>query len=179
MNKMTSKHPPVGELAGIISNFIRFKRSMGYIYQTEEGILQRFSLFTMRYTINNNEISLQLIEAWLERRKDEKASNHKTRTLCVLQMLNFAAKHGYEVYFPVLIKKIKVPEYTPYIFTKAELERFFNACDHIQPYPGTSRHHTIPVLFRLIERSLAGTVPVYLLSPVGHTLSQTTFRLVS
>lgn len=65
-------------------------------------------------------------------------------------MLNFAAKHGYKVHLPVLMKKINVSKYTPYIFTKMELERFFYACDHIQPYPGTSRHHMIPVLFRLI-----------------------------
>lgn len=26
----------------------------------------------------------------------------------------------------------------------------FYACDHVKYYPGTSRHHTIPILFRLI-----------------------------
>jgi len=143
-------HPPVGELADIIIAFIQFKRSLGYIYRTEEGILHRFSIFSTNYVINDNEIPLQLVEGWLEFRKNEKASTHKTRVLCVLRMLDFARKHGYTVHLPPLMKKIHVSKYIPYILTKKELEQFFYACDHIRAYSGTSRHHTIPILFRLI-----------------------------
>ena len=44
-NSIIFKHPPVGELAGIITAFIHFKRSLGYIYKNEEGVLHRFSVF--------------------------------------------------------------------------------------------------------------------------------------
>lgn len=141
---------PVGELAGIIATFIQFKRSLGYIYKTEEGILYRFSIFSLDYAISYREVPLQLIEDWVALRKNEKASNQKTRSLVVLQMLGFASKHGYTVHFPMMLKRIHVPKYIPYIFTRRDLKQFFYACDHIQPYSGTSRHHMIPILFRLI-----------------------------
>ncbi len=144
------KHRPVGELADIIVAFIQFKRSLGYIYKTEEGILYRFSVFSLDYAIICREVPLQLVEEWLALRKNEKASNQRTRGHIVLQMLNFASNHGYIVHLPVLLKKIRVPKYIPYIFTKKELKQFFLACDHIRIYPGTTRHHTIPILFRLI-----------------------------
>jgi len=149
-NTIIFKHPPIGKLADIIITFIQFKRSLGYIYKNEEGVLYRFSVFTMDYEISEHEVPLQLIEEWLKLRKNEKAQTQKTRVHCVLQMLNFASKHGYRVHFPVIMRKIHVPKYVPYIFTEKELEQFFYACDHIKYYSGTSRHHTIPILFRLI-----------------------------
>jgi integrase len=149
-NTIIFKHPPVGKLADIIVAFIQFKRSLGYVYGNEEGILYRFSVFSLNYAITGHEVPLQLVEEWLELRKNEKTNTQRARGLCVLQMLNFASKHGYTIHFPVLIRKIHAPKYVPYIFTKKELEQFFYACDHIRYYSGTSRHHTIPILFRLI-----------------------------
>jgi integrase/recombinase XerD len=149
-NTCKFRHPPVGVLADIIIAFILFKRSLGYIYKTEEGILYRFSVFSLNFAITGHEVPLQLIEGWLELRKNEKASTQRTRGNCVLQMLGFAQKHGYIVHFPLLVRRIRTPRYVPYIFSKKELEDFFNACDHIRYYPGTSRHHTLPILFRLI-----------------------------
>jgi len=149
-NPIIFKHSPVGELVDIIVAFIQFKRSLGYSYKIEESVLHRFSVFSLDFEINGYEVPLQLIEEWLKLRKNEKAKTQKTRGQCVLQMLNFASKHGYIVDFPVIMKRIHVPKYVPYIFTEKELEQFFYACDHIRFYPGTLRHHTIPILFRLI-----------------------------
>ncbi len=146
----TIKHPPVGVLADIIVAFIEFKRSLGFIYNIEEGVLYRFSKFTLEYEINGFEVPLRLIEEWLEFRKGEKANTQRTRTYCVLNMLRFAQQNGYTVHFPVLIKRKTIPRYAPYIFTKKELKLLFYACDRIRYYPGTSRHHTVPILFRLI-----------------------------
>ena len=144
------KHPPVGELADIIVAFIQFKRSLGYIYKNEEGILYRFSVFSLDYVITGHEVPLQLVEGWLEFRKNEKPNTHRGRGNTVLQLLGFAQKHGYKVHFPVLMRRLQIPRYVPYIFSKKEIKHFFYACDHIRYYSGTSRHHTVPILFRLI-----------------------------
>lgn len=149
-NTIIFKHYPVGELAGVITAFIQFKRSLGYIYEVEEGALYRFSVFSRDYSIKNREVHLRLVEDWIALRKNEKVSTQRARVLVVLQMLNFARDHGYTVQFPVMPKRFKVPKYIPYIFTQTELKLFFYACDHVQPYSGTSRHHVIPILFRLI-----------------------------
>lgn len=150
MDNAHIKHPPVGELADIIVAFIQHKRSLGYIYKTEEGVLYRFSVFSLDFMITGHEVPLQLVEGWLKLRKNEKTNTQRARGNCVLQMLVFAQKHGYIVYFPELMRRIKIHKYVPYIFTNKELEHFFYACDHIRYYSGTSRHHTVPILFRLI-----------------------------
>ena len=124
-NIIIFKRSPVGELADIIVAFIQFKRSLGYTYKNEEGILYRFSVFSMDYSINDYEVPLQLVERWLELRKDEKSHTQRARGLCVLRMLDFACKHGYIVHFPVLMRRIRVPRYVPYIFTGTELEKFW------------------------------------------------------
>jgi integrase len=150
VNTYIFKRPPVGVLADIIVAFILFKHSLGCIYKNEEGILYRFSVFSLDFVITGNEVPLQLIEEWLELRQNEKPTTQRTRGHCVLQMLGFAQNHGYIVHFPVLMMRFQRPRYIPYIFTKKELELFFYACDHIRYYSGTSRHHTVPILFRLI-----------------------------
>lgn len=150
MDNTDTRHLPVGELADIIVAFIHFKRSLGFIYKTEEGILCRFSVFSMNYVITDQEVPLQLVEGWLELRKNEKPITQRARGYTVLQMLGFAQKHGYKVHFPVLMRRFQFPRYVPYIFSTKEIEHFFSACDHIRYYSGTSRHHTVPILFRLI-----------------------------
>lgn len=148
-NSVTLKHPPVGSLAEIIADFICFKRSLGYKYDTEEGILYRFSVFTINYIVNNYEIPTQMIEEWLSLRKGEKVATQRSRSNCTLQVLNYAREHGYHVRFPEMAK-FHVSQYVPYIFTKFEIEKLFYASDHIKPYPGSMRNFTVPVLLRLI-----------------------------
>ena len=126
-NTLTLKHQPVGELSNIIVRFIQFKRSLGYSYKIEEGVLHRFSVFSLYFKINGYEVPLQLIEGWLKLRKNEKPQTQKTRGQCVLHMLNFASKCGYIVHFPVMMMRIHVPKYVPYIFTEKELEQFCQA----------------------------------------------------
>ena len=55
-NTIKLKQPPVGELADIIVTFIQFKRSLGYLYKNEAGILYRFSVFSLDYVITGHEV---------------------------------------------------------------------------------------------------------------------------
>lgn len=143
------KRPPVGKLSKIISDYICFKRSLGYKYDIEEGILYNFSAFTINYTVTGYEIPTQMIEDWLSLRKGEKSKTQRTRFHCTLQVLRYAREHGYRVVLPE-IPKFHVTEYIPYIFSKCEVEKLFYASDHIKPYPGSLRHVKAPVLLRLI-----------------------------
>jgi len=148
-NSNMLKRPPLGTLSQIITDFIFFKRSLGYKYDNEEGVLYRFSLFTQNYTVNGYEIPTQMIEEWLSLRKGEKVATQISRYPCTLQMLNYAREHGYHVRLPE-VPKFHVSKYVPYIFTESELEKLYYASDHIKPYPGSMRHFKVPVLFRLI-----------------------------
>ena len=148
-NAITLKHPPVGALAEIITDFICFKRCLGYKYDIEEGLLYRFSIFTINYAVTDYEISTQMIQEWLSLRKGEKITTQRNRCHCSIQMLNYAREHGYHFKLPE-IPKFHVSEYIPYIFTKCEIEKLFFASDHIKAYPGSMKHITVPVVLRLI-----------------------------
>ena len=75
-NTYSFKNPPVGVLADIIVAFILYKRSLGSIYKNEEGVLYRFSVFSLGFVKTGHEVPLQLVEGWLKLRKNEKANTN-------------------------------------------------------------------------------------------------------
>ncbi|RQV92783.1 MAG: integrase [Calditrichaeota bacterium] len=142
-------YTPVGNLADIIIQYIRYKRSLGFSYGIEEGVLFRFSLLSHNYPSSSKEIPSGLLQEWCTRRKGEKASTHSSRVNTILQFCRYAGQYGYRVDFPDL-PKIKVEKYQPYIFTKEEVAHIFKVADSLEPYPGSLRHIQAPVLYRLL-----------------------------
>jgi integrase len=143
------KREPVGTLAQIITGYIIFKRSLGLKYHIEENVLYRFSVFSKNYTIENKHIPRKLVFEWFERRPNEKANTHYARCHCIRNLMEYAGNFGYSVEIPELPKRRKA-KYVPYIFTRPEIMRFFNACDTIPRYAGSYRHIIIPVVFRIL-----------------------------
>ncbi len=149
MSELSLKHKIVGPLADIIESFIHFKRSQGNKYIIEENTLYRFSLFSTRYNLPEKVITKDLLIDWFKRRPTEKAITQRSRRSTTYVFLCFAIDYGYKVDLPDLPRP-PIKKYIPYIFTKEEMNRFFTACDCIDPYHGTHRHEIIPVVFRLI-----------------------------
>ena len=148
-NTITLKRALVGPLSKIITDFIYFKRCLGYKYSIKEATLYRFSVFSTNYTLKDHEIPTKMIEEWISLGKGENIKTQRARCHTTLQMLNYAREHGYRFILPE-IPKFHVSEYIPYIFTKCEIKKLFYASDHIKPYPGSIRHFKIPVLLRLL-----------------------------
>ncbi|TJX12760.1 hypothetical protein E9840_12065 [Tissierella creatinini] len=142
-------YTPVGDLKDIITQYINYKRSLGFIYEIEEGVLFRFSLLSKDYELSKQEIPLALIDAWCMRRISEKSSTHNTRVNTILQFCRYAENYGFRIDYPE-IPKIKVNKYQPYIFTKEEISGIFKTADSTEPYPGSLRHIQVPILYRLI-----------------------------
>lgn len=142
-------YTPVGYLKNIIVQYINYKRSLGLKYGVEEGVLFRFSLLSKNYDLSENRISLELLESWCMRRINEKSSTHNSRVNTILQFCRYAECYEFKVDYPE-IPRIKIKKYQPYIFTKEEISRIFEATDSMSPYPGSLRHIQVPILYRLI-----------------------------
>lgn len=140
---------PVGALAGIISEYICFKRSRGLKYAIEENVLFKFSVLSQKYEIGSADIPQPLLDEWFERRPTEKVTTFKRRCSTVAGLLTYAKDHGYLAEIPE-IPRMRSENYVPYIFTECEIAQFFHACDTLPPYAGSRRHDIVPVLFRLL-----------------------------
>ena len=149
MDGTSLRHEPVGALAGIISEYIHFKRLQGLKYMIEENVLYRFSLLSQKHGMSKTEIPQPLLAEWFERRPNEKVTTFRARSSTVTGLLTYAKDHGYNANIPE-IPRMRIENYAPYIFTEHEISQFFRACDTLPPYAGSCRHEIIPVLFRLL-----------------------------
>lgn len=59
----------VGEFKELLWDYVRFKRNLGYKYDTTPANLRIFSEFSLHYDIENKSLSRQLVLDWMARRK--------------------------------------------------------------------------------------------------------------
>ncbi|SHD78677.1 hypothetical protein [Schnuerera ultunensis] len=90
-------YAPIGILSDIITQYINYKRSLGFRYGIKEGILFRFSLLSKDYELMKKEISLELLYARCMRKIGEKPSTHQSRVNTILQFCRYAESYGFKV----------------------------------------------------------------------------------
>ena len=140
----------VGEFKDLLRNFIEHKRALGYKYTTISENLRRFSLFTLKYKIENKILSQEIVIDWTAKRKSESSKTWEHRASDLRQFALYLRNMGYDAYIPDKKHKVTRNEYIPYIFTHKEIVKFFYACDNIRPNKVSSKHYVLPVLFRLL-----------------------------
>lgn len=147
---MNDRKDFVGEFKDLLHDFIEHKRALGYKYITNSDSLRRFSVFTLKYKIDNRVLSKEIILDWTAKRKSESTKTWEHRTSNIRQFALYLKDLGYEAYIPGKKQKIRRNEYIPYIFTLEEIHKFFYACDHIRSHVRSNKHYVLPVLFRLL-----------------------------
>jgi len=140
----------VGAFKERLEEFIAYKRSLGYKYDTERDNFRRFSEYTRNYRIEDNTLSKEVVLGWTARRKNESVKTWEHRISNLRQFALYLQKQGYEAYMPQKSHKIKRNEYIPYIFTHEEIARFFKVVDSIPAHPLSNKHESYPLLFRLL-----------------------------
>lgn len=92
-----------------------------------------------------------LMEDWSARRSWEKAITQKQRIDYTKRLFLFLNKNGISAELPPVALKNTQSDYIPYIYTKDELRRIFEASDH---YTSTIKspylHLAVPVAFRIL-----------------------------
>lgn len=123
MNK-TFNH---GIYTDLIKQYIAYKRSLGFKMDDTEERLRRFDRLTVSRGETSIGISKELFDEWSIPFPEESEVNRYSRISILRQFSSYLQIIGHNSYIP------KLPRYkstfTPYIFTKVEIESIFQASD--------------------------------------------------
>lgn len=134
-----------------MEDFISLKRSVGYKYNTEPGILKRFDSYLAAKYPDAATLSREAVTGWCSRTMHESTANHCSRASVVRQFSKYLDSIGTSAwilprnYYPV------GQQYVPHIYTPDELRRFFAETDKCRLCPEVPyRHLVMPEFFRLL-----------------------------
>jgi integrase/recombinase XerD len=134
----------------LIEQFIALKTSLGYKYRDVAYILGTFDQLAHKTEQSSMGLFKQLTEQWCRKRPNESEKTWYNRIQVIRQFSSFLSTIGYPSYSPELphIKSL----YTPYIFSKAQIESLFSTCDQLRASRKNlnSAVFVIPVLFRVL-----------------------------
>ncbi len=139
-----------GVFASLADDFIAFKRAQGYKYYSEAKILKRFCSFAEGYGLTSPVLTRELAMDWTAPRDGEAAKSRLHRVSVLNQFSKYLELTGHEV---CILPGCHWNQgsFTPYIFTHAEMDKLFQAADHIRPIAqARDLHKELPVLFRLL-----------------------------
>jgi integrase len=134
--------------AEFFRDYIGFKRSLGYKFEAEY-VFKDFDRFLLNNDFREIRLTREICDLWGQRRSNEGEKNRYRRVNSIRNYAIYLSRIGYPSYIPRGIKNPK-QVFTPHIFTKEEIRRFFIACDTtaITKYSRTT--HIYPALFRLL-----------------------------
>ena len=143
-----------GVLADILTAYIAEKRAVGHDYTVEASRLSEFSRFTLNFDMPANTLTEEVVKAWISRRPNDSDRGYFSRFCIVRPLAEYMQRHGYDAYCPTRDEIGRVEySYNPYIFSREELRRFFDAVDSMpkRNLGAYNKHHVVmPVIFRLL-----------------------------
>jgi len=147
---MTNTYTSV--LADAIQGFIREKEALGYRYGKQATRLKRFDKFCIEVGHSEVALSRELATRWAAKIPWESDDAQRSRIRLVRRLAIYMARTGYEAYiYPDRLGVGCSDTYQPYLFSEAELARFFASMDRSAPLPRSPhRHRVLPLLFRML-----------------------------
>lgn len=118
-------------LAPHISDFIGFKRSLGYKYKEEERTLYSFDQFILAQGHTNPGLTREISDKWAERRHNEAKLTIYGKVKIVKQFAEYLRDQGIKTYVPQL-PKYPGSTFIPYIYSHEEINTIFRACDSLR-----------------------------------------------
>ena len=139
-------------LAEMIQGFVLEKQALGYKYGKTASALKRFDGFCISIGHKSVGLPKELVLQWTEKKPFESESTHHGRITLMRMLSNYLVRLGYETYlYPERTGSAGYESYHPYIFSEAELARFFTQVDQCPPSMSSpNRHLILPLLFRIL-----------------------------
>jgi len=134
-----------------IIGLIEQKRSMGYVYLTEAGILKRFDEFCRKNYPEMKELNREIVFHWSKQCPGEHPATLQGRVSPVRELAGYMINNGHQAFILPKGMLPKCPRYQPYIYSDDELRRLFariDGCHYCAEVP--YRHEVMPVFFRLL-----------------------------
>ena len=147
---MANRTPNHGIYAGLISEYVRHKRSLGYKMEEVEERLRRFDQLTIDRGETEIGISRELADEWCRPLPMESGNNRYGRISILRGFSSYLQVIGYESYVPRLPKVSR--DFIPHIFTRQEMAAIFRECDKLT----LTRHYmnsvrcTMPCIIRML-----------------------------
>ena len=129
--------------------FLAEKRAIGVAFNAGEKRLRQFDDFCKDYEIENYVITEKLMTDYCVRRPNESDNARRDRLYVVSSFAKFLVRQGYDSYILQELPKRR-SSHKPYIFTKDELNAFFERLDAIEPSNFTTASAVLPLLFRVL-----------------------------
>ena len=134
-----------------MQDFISLKRSVGYKYNSEPGILKRFDNYLAVHYPETDILSKEAVIGWCCKTMHETAANHCSRASVIRQFSKYLDSIGINTWILPKNYYPKGQQYVPHIYTPDELKRFFaetDKCHYCSSVP--YRHLIMPEFFRLL-----------------------------
>jgi integrase len=132
-----------------IVKFQELKNSLGYIYTYAGYALSSFDRLALEKNVFEIAITKELADEFCKKGPNESDKTRHTRIQILSQFARFLCDLGFRSYVP------KLPQfkstYTPYIFSRDQMQAIFKAIDELAPSRNrNSVVYSIPVLIRLL-----------------------------
>jgi integrase/recombinase XerD len=139
-------------LADAIQGFIGEREALGYRYRKQAACLKRFD--TLCVEVGHGEVALsrELAMRWADKKPWESDDAQRRRIRLVRRLATYMVRAGYEAYiYPDHLGVQRSDIYQPYLFSEAELARFFARVDRCVPLRRSPhRHRVFPLLYRML-----------------------------
>jgi integrase len=139
-----------GIYATLLNQYVDFKRSLGYKFESAESTYYLFDQFTIQNDETEIGITKELADKWAVKRPNESDSTCYKRVMYLIQFASFLNDSGYKCYIPRLPRAYK-STFTPYIFSHKEMETIFAASDRLKMDNAMdSTVNAIPAILRML-----------------------------
>ena len=145
--------PFQGPYAPLLTQFVEFKRHLGYQFRSAEYTFHLFDRVTVERGDTTIGITPALAEQWALKRPNESDSTRYRRVMYLIHFAVFLNEVGYPSYVPRLPRAYR-STFTPYIFSPQEIDALLGAADRLDI--GHVPHTTVNVLPAVL-RILYGT----------------------
>lgn len=139
------------KLSSNASDFIVYKRSLGYVYTGQEKLLNRFVNYAEKAVECISIPTKEVTDNYLAEIAGSEGTLYGSVTV-LREFSRFLQARGYQDAYMIPAKSVSqsVPE-DPYFFTEKEISAFFRELDQIEPHNSfKGRELVFPTLFRLL-----------------------------
>jgi integrase/recombinase XerD len=141
-----------GPFKDYCSQYVSYKRGMGFNFgESSLYLLRHMDNYFKQYNYSTPVLTKRMVEDFVSHRNMESVKTQHMRMSLIRQFAIFMNRIGFDfyVYPDELIPIAKT--FTPYIFTRDEIERIINVVDHLSYIPQSKYYHLIyPMLFRML-----------------------------
>jgi len=137
-------------LADNIQEYLVLKRMAGFKYKRQGRMMEMFDQYCYDIGFNGDRLNAELVNGFCYGVYYEKASTRYNKEKLLSGLAEHLCLIGYPSYICSRKSAPKKQPFTPYIFSKEELCKFFQAVDKYSSHPLSNRHLVDRIMFRLI-----------------------------